>query len=243
MFCALMNKMPPMLPTLKGVGWGYASTTPHMVEFSKREGIVAFGNVLQDSYFGGGHTKCVLVTSEETDACQEGLTIQRNVFLLPAVGQVEVRAGKNITVNDNMLDAGNINILLSPEGAGIDGIAVTNNYCGASTGGLHVKGEGGGSVRNLIVSANYFWNPDCLRIDTDRCTGVKLTDNYFVKTNGTAISLRKADGAFIEGNIVVPLGGELGMSAETVDGDTVIQYNSLGDVRVPEWDARFKGLN
>ena len=49
--------------TLSGCGWGYAATTPHIVEFSKREGIVAFGNVLEDSYFGGSHTKCVLVTS------------------------------------------------------------------------------------------------------------------------------------------------------------------------------------
>ena len=229
--------------TLTACGWGYSSTTPHIVEFSKREGIVAYGNVLEDSYFGGGHTKCVLVTSEEDDAVQEGLIIRRNVFLLPAVGQVEVRAAKNISINDNMLDAGNINILLSPDKAGIHGIAITNNYCGASTGGLHINNERGGEVTDMIVSANYFWNPDCIKVDTEKCSGQKLTDNYFVKTNGTAIYLRNGKGAFIEGNIVITLGGELGLAIRSVDDNTAIQYNSLGEVNVPEWNNRFKAMN
>ena len=229
--------------TLTRTGWGYSATTPHIVEFSKREGIAAYGNVLEDSYFGGTHDKCVLVTTEEDDAAQEGLIIRRNVFLLSAVGQVEVRAAKNISINDNMLDAGNINILLSPVEAGIDGIAVTNNYCGSSTGGLHLSKGSKGEVKNLVVSANYFWNPDCFLLDTDKCSGVKLTDNYFVKTNGTAINLRNAKGAFLEGNIVVSLGGELGLSIRSVDDDTVIQHNSFGAVQAPEWENRFKKLN
>ena len=229
--------------TLTACGWGYASTTPHIVEFSKRAGIVAYGNVLEDCYFGGSHTKCVLVTSEEDNAAQEGLIIRRNVFLLPAVGQVEVSAAKNLSINDNMLDAGNINILLTPGKAGIHGLAITNNYCGSSSGGLHVKSELGGEVTDLVVSANYFWNPDCIKMDTDKCSGIKLTDNYFVKTNGTAITLRNAKGAFLEGNVVVSLGGELGLSIRSLDDDTVIQYNSLGEVKVPEWNNRFKKLN
>ena len=229
--------------TLTACGWGYASTTPHIVEFSKRAGIVAYGNVLEDCYFGGSHTKCVLVTSEEDNAAQEGLIIRRNVFLLPAVGQVEVSAAKNLSINDNMLDAGNINILLTPGKAGIHGLAITNNYCGSSSGGLHVSADANGEVTDLVVSANYFWNPDCIKMDTDKCSGIKLTDNYFVKTNGTAITLRNAKGAFIEGNVVVSLGGELGLSIRSLDDDTVIQYNSLGEVKVPEWNNRFKKLN
>ena len=229
--------------TLTGCGWGYASTTPHIVEFSKRAGIVAYGNVLEDSYFGGNHDKCVLVTSEEDGAAQEGLIIQRNVFLLSAVGQVEVRAAKSLSINDNMLDAGNINILLSPGKAGIHGIAITNNYCGSSSGGLHVNSERGGELTDMIVSANYFWNPNCLNVDTDKCSGLKLTDNYFVKVDGTAINLRNAKGAFLEGNVVVSLGGELGLSIRSLDDDTVIRYNSLGEVKVPEWNNRFKKLN
>jgi hypothetical protein len=229
--------------TLTATGWGYADTTPHIVEFTAREGIIAYGNVLEDSYFGGSHTKCVLVTSEDGSAVQEGLIIRRNVFLLPAVGQVEVHAGKQISINDNMLDAGNINILLVPDKAGIDGIAITNNYCGSSAGGLHVKSDGGGSVRNMTVSANYFWCPDCLLVDVVDCTGMRLTDNYFVKTNGTAMALKNAKGAFLEGNIVVSLGGEMDLSIRAVDDDTVIQNNSLGTVKVPEWSSRFKKLN
>ena len=229
--------------TLTACGWGYASTTPHIVEFSKRAGIVAYGNVLEDCYFGGSHTKCVLVTSEEDNAAQEGLIIRRNVFLLPAVGQVEVSAAKNLSINDNMLDAGNINILLTPGKAGIHGLAITNNYCGSSSGGLHVSADANGEVTDLVVSANYFWNPDCIKMDTDKCGGIKLTDNYFVKTNGTAITLRNAKGAFLEGNVVVSLGGELGLSIRSLDDDTVIQYNSLGEVKVPEWNNRFKKLN
>ena len=229
--------------TLTATGWGYAATTPHIVEFSKREGIVAYGNVLEDSYFGGNHDKCVLVTSEEDDGAQENLIIRRNVFLLSAAGQVEVRAGKNISINDNMLDAGNINILLAPEKAGIDGIAVTNNYCGSSTGGLHVTNGNGGEVKDLVVSANYFWNPDCFKVDINNCSGLILTDNYFVKTNGTAIFVKNGNGAFLEGNIVVSLGGDLGLSIRSVDDDTVIQYNSFGEVKVPEWNNRFKALN
>ena len=229
--------------TLTACGWGYASTTPHIVEFSKRAGIVAYGNVLEDCYFGGSHTKCVLVTSEEGNAAQEGLIIRRNVFLLPAVGQVEVSAAKNLSINDNMLDAGNINILLTPGKAGIHGLAITNNYCGSSSGGLHVSADADGEVTDLVVSANYFWNPDCIKMDTDKCSGIKLTDNYFVKTSGTAITLRNAKGAFLEGNVVVSLGGELGLSIRSLDDDTVIQYNSLGEVKVPEWNNRFKKLN
>lgn len=229
--------------TLTACGWGYASTTPHIVEFSKRAGIVAYGNVLEDCYFGGSHTKCVLVTSEEDNAAQESLIIRRNVFLLPAVGQVEVSAAKNLSINDNMLDAGNINILLTPGKAGIHGLAITNNYCGSSSGGLHVSADANGEVTDLVVSANYFWNPDCIKMDTDKCSGIKLTDNYFVKTGGTAITLRNAKGAFLEGNVVVSLGGELGLSVRSLDDDTVIQYNSLGEVNVPEWNNRFKKLN
>ena len=229
--------------TLTACGWGYASTTPHIVEFSKRAGIVAYGNVLEDCYFGGSHTKCVLVTSEEDNAAQEGLIIRRNVFLLPAVGQVEVSAAKHLSINDNMLDAGNINILLTPGKAGIHGLAITNNYCGSSSGGLHVSADADGEVTDLVVSANYFWNPDCIKMDTDKCSGIKLTDNYFVKTSGTAITLRNAKGAFLEGNVVVSLGGELGLSIRSLDDDTVIQYNSLGEVKVPEWNNRFKKLN
>ena len=229
--------------TLTACGWGYASTTPHIVEFSKRAGIVAYGNVLEDCYFGGSHTKCVLVTSEEDNAAQEGLIIRRNVFLLPAVGQVEVSAAKNLSINDNMLDAGNINILLTPGKAGIHGLAITNNYCGSSSGGLHVSADANGEVTDLVVSANYFWNPDCIKMDTDKCSGIKLTDNYFVKTGGTAITLRNAKGAFLEGNVVVSLGGELGLSIRSLDDDTVIQYNSLGEVKVSEWNNRFKKLN
>ena len=229
--------------TLTACGWGYASTTPHIVEFSKRAGIVAYGNVLEDCYFGGSHTKCVLVTSEEDNAAQEGLIIRRNVFLLPAVGQVEVSAAKNLSINDNMLDAGNINILLTPGKAGIHGLAITNNYCGSSSGGLHVSADANGEVTDLVVSANSFWNPDCIKMDTDKCSGIKLTDNYFVKTGGTAITLRNAKGAFLEGNVVVSLGGELGLSIRSLDDDTVIQYNSLGEVKVPEWNNRFKKLN
>ena len=229
--------------TLTACSWGYASTTPHIVEFSKRAGIVAYGNVLEDCYFGGSHTKCVLVTSEEDNAAQEGLIIRRNVFLLPAVGQVEVSAAKNLSINDNMLDAGNINILLTPGKAGIHGLAITNNYCGSSSGGLHVSADADGEVTDLVVSANYFWNPDCIKMDTDKCSGIKLTDNYFVKTGGTAITLRNAKGAFLEGNVVVSLGGELGLSIRSLDDDTVIQYNSLGEVKVPEWNNRFKKLN
>ena len=229
--------------TLTACGWGYASTTPHIVEFSKRAGIVAYGNVLEDCYFGGSHTKCVLVTSEEDNAAQDGLIIRRNFFLLPAVGQVEVSAAKNLSINDNMLDAGNINILLTPGKAGIHGLAITNNYCGSSSGGLHVSADANGEVTDLVVSANYFWNPDCIKMDTDKCSGIKLTDNYFVKTGGTAITLRNAKGAFLEGNVVVSLGGELGLSVRSLDDDTVIQYNSLGEVKVPEWNNRFKKLN
>lgn len=229
--------------TLTATSWGYANTTPHIVEFTAREGIIAYGNVLEDSYFGGSHTKCVLVTSEDGSAVQEGLIIRRNVFLLPAVGQVEVQAGKQISINDNMLDAGNINILLVPGKAGINGIAITNNYCGASTGGLHVKSDKGGSLQDMTVSANYFWNPDCLLVDLDDCAGMRLTDNYFVKTNGTAMTLRNAKGAFLEGNIVISLGGEMDLSIRAVDDDTVIQNNSLGTVKVPEWSSRFKKLN
>ena len=221
----------------------YGSCNTHIVEFTAREGIVAFGNVLEDSYFGGSHTKCVLVTSEDGSAVQEGLIIRRNVFLLPAVGQVEVQAGKQISINDNMLDAGNINILLVPGKAGINGIAITNNYCGASTGGLHVKSDNGGSLQDMTVSANYFWNPDCLLVDLNDCAGMRLTDNYFVKTNGTAMALRNAKGAFLEGNIVISLGGEMDLSIRAVDDDTVIQNNSLGTVKVPEWSSRFKKLN
>ena len=229
--------------TLTACGWGYASTTPHIVEFSKRAGIVAYGNVLEDCYFGGSHTKCVLVTSEEDNAAQEGLIIRRNVFLLPAVGQVEVSAATHLSINDNMLDAGNINILLTPGKAGIHGLAITNNYCGSSSGGLHVSADADGEVTDLVVSANYFWNPDCIKMDIDKCSGIKLTDNYFVKTGGTAITLRNAKGAFLEGNVVVSLGGELGLSIRSLDDDTVIQYNSLGEVKVPEWNNRFKKLN
>ena len=47
----------------------------------------------------------------------------------------------------------------------------------------------------------------------------------------------------MEGNIVVSLGGELGLSIRAVDDATVIQYNSFGDVQVPEWSSRFKKLN
>ena len=90
----------------------------------------------------------------------------------------------------------------------------------------------------MIVSANYFWNPDCIKVDTEKCSGQKLTDNYFVKTNGTAIYLRNGKGAFIEGNIVITLGGELGLAIRSVDDNTAIQYNSLGEVNVPEWNNR-----
>ena len=119
----------------------------------------------------------------------------------------------------------------------------TNNYCGSSSGGLHVSANADGEVTDLVVSANYFWNPDCIKMDTDKCSGIKLTDNYFVKTGGTAITLRNAKGAFLEGNVVVSLGGELGLSIRSLDDDTVIQYNSLGEVKVPEWNNRFKKLN
>ena len=58
-----------------------------------------------------------------------------------------------------------------------------------------------------------------------------------------SINLRNAKGAFLEGNVVVALAGELGLSIRALDDDTVIRYNSLGAVKVPEWNNRFKGLN
>ena len=57
------------------------------------------------------------------------------------------------------------------------------------------------------------------------------------------MTLRNAKGAFLEGNIVISLGGEMDLSIRAVDDDTVIQNNSLGTVKVPEWSSRFKKLN
>lgn len=235
--------------TIKHSGVGYSDTTPHMVEFTKKPGTVAYGNVLEDCHFGGTHAKCVLVTSEDPDGAPEYLTIRRNVFLVVSCDQVEVQAAKGLYIVDNMLDAAGVCVLMDPLPVGIDGVQITDNYCGASTGGERTGGirtetNHGGFIRQAVVSANYFWSQNCISFVSDRFGDFKLTDNYFVTTGGTALYLADASGSFIEGNVYVAVGGEMGLRIDRLDDDTVIQHNGFGkSVTVPAWEDRFAALN
>ncbi len=235
--------------TLKSIGVSGGSDTMYSVTFSKKAGIRAIGNVLEDSHFGGGSPKCVLVTSEDPDGVQEELSIRRNVFLKTNCDQVEVQAAKNILIVDNMLDAAGTCVYLTPKVQGIDGLQLTNNYCGASTGG-HVagiqsdKGEGG-TITNVVISANYFWAQNPILFTEYTHVGFTVTDNYFVTTAGAAVSIMNATGAYLEGNVVVLIDAAThGLILKNVDDKTVIQNNAwAGDIRVPEWDDRFAALN
>ena len=248
------NKMPGIqvygsYNTLKHSGVGYSNSTPHMIEFTKKPGTVAYGNVLEDCHFGGEHGKCVLVTSEDPDGAPEYLTIRRNVFLVVSCDQVEVQAAKGLYIVDNMLDAAGVCVLMDPLPVGIDGIQITDNYCGASTGGdrtggIRTETNHGGFIRRAVISANYIWGFDGISIVSDRFKEFTLTDNYLVTTTGTGMYFADASGSFIEGNIYVSVGGKLGLRIDKVDEKTVIQNNSFGkSVTVPAWEDRFAAMN
>ncbi len=234
--------------TLTSVGVGRGADTTYLISFSKKAGIRAIGNVLEDCHFGGAGPKCLLVISEDPDGVQEELSIRRNVFLVTSCDQIEVQSAKNIRIIDNMLDAAGTCVFLNPQKQGIDGIQMTNNYCGASTGG-HIAGlqsetGEGGSIQNVIVSANYFWAQNPILIRDDRHTGFTVTDNYLVTTAGAAVSVQNAKGAYFEGNVVVLIGGTHGLILRSIDDETVIQHNAWGDaVEVPDWVDRFAALN
>ncbi len=230
--------------TLKSVGVSGGSDTTYIISFSKMAGIRAIGNVLEDCHYGGGAPKCVLVTSEDANGVQEELTIRRNVFLVTNCDQIEVQAAKNMRIIDNMLDAAGTCVFLNPQKQGIDGIQMTNNYCGASRGGLISAAGEGGTIKNVVVSANYFWAANPIMIPEFEHVGFTLTDNYFVTTGGASVSIKNADGAYFEGNVVVLIGGTHGLVLQSVDENTVIRHNAWGDgVNVPEWNDRFAALN
>lgn len=235
--------------TLRNCGVGYVSDTQYMVVFSKMPGLDAVGNVLEDCHFGGMAGKCVLVTSEDDNGVPEQLTIRRNVFLVVGCDQVEVRAARNLYITDNMLDAAGVCVLLDPLPAGVRGVQITDNYCGASTGGARTGGVRtesayGGTLENVIVSANYFWCPNAVRVVLPEYTGFSLTDNYFVLTGGDAVYMAAAVGAYMEGNVVANIGGQCPLRLEAVDEMTVIQGNAWGNgIEVPEWRTRFAAQN
>lgn len=246
------NKQPGILVygsynTVKHCGVGYAGSTEHMVVISKKPGTVSYGNVLEDCHFGGTHGKCVLVTTEDDTGVPENVIIRRNVFLVVSCDQVELRAGKDIFVTDNMLDAAGICILLDPMAQGITGLQVTDNYCGASTGGsrtggIRMENSFGGTVADMVVSANYFWCPDGISLpyDTEKLC---ITDNYFVLTGGNALYAENGNGAFLEGNVLANVSGKLGIRLGCVDDKTVIQHNAMGSCEVPDWKTRFASAN
>jgi hypothetical protein len=235
--------------TVKNSGVSVGANTEYMISFSKKPGIAAYGNVLEDTHFGGVHGKCVLVTSEDENGCQENLTIRRNVFLVVSCDQVEVQAGRDVYIQDNMLDAAGVCILLDPLPVGIDGLQVTDNYCGASSGGdrtsgLRTQDTFGGTIRRVIVSANYFWASNPIFVVSEKHTAFTFTDNYIVLTGGNALYMKTAAGSYMEGNAVSNLSGTVSLYLEAVDQETVIQYNTWGgDVSVPDWSARFEALN
>lgn len=235
--------------TLKSIGVGSGADTVYGVTFSKIDGIRAIGNVLEDTHFGGGSPKCVLVTSADDDGVQEELSIRRNVFLKTGCDQIEVRAAKNLYIVDNMLDAAGTCVYLTPDKQGIDGLQMTNNYCGAST-GSHIAGiqsdKGmGGAIKNIVISANYFWAQNPILFREYKHAGFTITDNYFVTTAGASISIENATGAYFEGNVVVIIDAAThGLILKNVDEKTVIQNNVwAGAIEVPDWDTRFAALN
>ena len=235
--------------TIKNSGVGYSADTGYMIAFSKKPGVAACGNVLEDTHFGGTHGKCVLVTSEDENGCQENLTIRRNVFLVVSCDQVEVQAGRNVYITDNMLDAAGVCVLLDPLPVGIDGLQMTDNYCGASsggdrTGGLRTQDTFGGTIRRVIVSANYFWSPNAILVASEKHTAFTITDNYFVLMGGNALYMKTAAGSYMEGNAVSNISATTALYLEEVDDHTVIQYNSWGNnVSVPSWQDRFAALH
>lgn len=235
--------------TIKQSGVGYVDSTEHMIVFSKRPGQACEGNVLEDCHFGGQHGKCVLVTSEDEQDAPRDLHIRRNVFLVVACDQVEVRAGRNIYITENMLDAAGVCVLMDPLPVGIDGLQMTNNYCGASTGGdrtggLRTENTYDGYIHRAVVSANYFWCPRGILLTSEKYTDFRITDNYFVLMGEHALYMKSAAGSYLEGNVVTNVSATVALCIETVDDRTVIQYNAwTGTPLVPEWNTRFASMN
>lgn len=235
--------------TFKNCGVGHTGTTQYMMVFSKMPGLESVGNILEDCHFGGQAAKCVLVTSEDENGAPEQMTIRRNVFLVVGCDQVEVRAARDLYITDNMLDAAGVCVLMDPIAAGINGVQITDNYCGASTGGdrtggLRTESNYGGTIENVVISANYFWTSNAVRVIEPIYTGFSLTDNYFVLTGGDAIYMETAVGAFLEGNVVTNVAGGCPLRIGNVDDVTVIQNNFFGDgVDVPDWQSRFRKQN
>lgn len=235
--------------TLKNCGVGYTGMTQYMMIFSKMPGTESVGNILEDCHFGGQAAKCVLVTSEDENGAPEQMIIRRNVFLVVACDQVEVRAARDLYITDNMLDAAGVCVLMDPIAVGIKGVQITDNYCGASTGGdrtggLRTENRYGGTIEKVVISANYFWAPNAVRVTEPVYTNFKMTDNYFVLTGGEAVYMDTAIGAFLEGNVVTNVSGGCPLRIGNVDDVTVIQNNNFGDgVDVPDWQNRFRKQN
>lgn len=237
--------------------FGPGTTNGYIVNFTKEPGRQSKNNSLTDSYLGGGLPKSVLIDTKDEGHCPEEIFISRNVFLFPAIGQVYVVSVKGLIIHNNMLDAATTAIILNPDLTGIGDVDIRYNYMGSQNkdigmfadrtdmaGGIVTDIANGGTIKNVVVTDNYFWGYYGIRITSSKFNSFKIINNYFVESNGSSIYITESANNVIEGNIIYSgVGAVHTVYIGKIDDKTVFKDNAIaGSISVPDVE-KYKDMN
>lgn len=232
--------------------FGPGSTNGFIVNFTKEPGITAKNNTIADSYFGGDLPNSILINSNDGDNCQQNVTVTRNVFLFPAIGEVFINAVDGCNILNNMLDCATTAILLNPTSGGIKNVVISYNWMGSRNtdikgfedrtdrpGGVVTDITGGGEITDITISDNYFWGYYGIRITSQKFSKFTILNNYFVESNGGSIDIKYSQNNRIEGNIVASgAGADYSFYIGEIDKATVIKNNVIhGAYSIPDIES------
>lgn len=165
---------------------------------------VNINSYINDNSFGG-EGKGVLVDAINNSTRPEGLKICNNVFINTGSEQINVKTILHVDISNNMMDqSSNFGILVVPNGLGVNGLYINENYISpaqALTEGIAIKFEdtSSGAV-NSVITKNMIAYTGYGIIGADNVYHITINANNFMDINHDCISLNQSQNVIINSN-------------------------------------------
>lgn len=228
--------------TIYNCGFNPPTPTVHAIRFTKYADKEAKDNAVTNCHWGG-ERNAVLVDSEDPSGCQENLTIAENVFLNYSETQTDIRAVKGCVIKNNMYDQGALYCMyFKPEGVGISGMEVYDNYIAAA---YQYSGEtksvailmddaGGGRLEHVSFTYNFIgFSGRGIVVPSDAFSNITIAYNQIGGMAQMGIEMPVSNNNTIRYNTFGGL--PVTIKINEVKGTNVIQYNTAnrGTLQIP----------
>lgn len=165
---------------------------------------VNINSYINDNSFAG-IGKGVLVDAENDTTRPEGLKIRNNVFVNTGSEQIIVKTILHLDISNNMMDQSSFyGILIIPNGLGVNGLYINENYISPAQSiseGIGIKFESNayGAV-NIVISKNMIAYTGYGIIGESNVVHVTIAENIFSDINHDCISFVESQDVIVHGN-------------------------------------------